>query len=95
MDARRAFPCWDEPAFKAKFNITLVVPRDRRALSNMPVASETDVDPDLKCVVFQRTPIMSTYLVAFIVGEYDYVEATDRNSILHRVYTPVGKAEQV
>ena len=44
-DARRAFPCWDEPTMKATFGLTLVVPKDRLALSNMPVKSET---PDLK-----------------------------------------------
>ena len=39
---------------------------------------------------YDRTPIMSTYLVAFVVGEFDYVEARDRNNVLIRVYTPVG-----
>ena len=43
---------------------------------------------------FQKTPVMSTYLVAFIVSEYDYVEATDSNGVLIRVYTPLGKKEQ-
>ena len=47
----------------------------------------------LKKVVFARTPIMSVYLLAFIVGEYDFVEATDSNGVKVRVYTPVGKAE--
>ena len=41
-DARRAFPCWDEPALKASFDVTLVVPKDRLALSNMPVKAATD-----------------------------------------------------
>ena len=43
--------------------------------------------------VFDRTPKMSTYLLAFIVGEYDYIEDKDRNGITIRVYTPVGKKE--
>ena len=47
----------------------------------------------LKKVTFARTPIMSVYLLAFIVGEYDFVEATDANGVKVRVYTPVGKAE--
>ena len=47
----------------------------------------------LKKVKFARTPIMSVYLLAFIVGEFDYVEETDSNGVKVRVYTPVGKAE--
>ncbi|KAG1651321.1 Puromycin-sensitive aminopeptidase [Nymphon striatum] len=75
-DARRAFPCWDEPAIKAVFNITLIVPKDRVALSNMNVK-------------FAPSPIMSTYLVAIVVGEYDYIEDTSEDGVLVRVYTPV------
>lgn len=94
-DARRCFPCWDEPAIKATFDITLTVPKDRVALSNMPVLKE-DALPggDLKRIRFDRTPIMSTYLVACVVGEYDYVEAKSEDGIIVRVFTPVGKKEQ-
>lgn len=45
-------------------------------------------------VKFARTPVMSTYLVAFVVGEYDFVETRSTDGVLVRVYTPVGKAEQ-
>jgi len=95
-DARRAFPCWDEPAVKATFDVTLVVPKDRVALSNMQVTSESahEKDSGLKVMTFEKTPIMSTYLLAFIVGEYDYVEGKDSDGVLVRVYTPVGKREQ-
>ncbi|XP_045766880.1 puromycin-sensitive aminopeptidase [Maniola jurtina] len=92
-DARRCFPCWDEPAIKATFDITLVVPADRVALSNMPVKQENIVG-DKKTLQFDTTPIMSTYLVAVVVGEYDYVEKTSRDGVLVRVYTPVGKSKQ-
>lgn len=95
-DARRAFPCWDEPAVKATFDVTLVVPKDRVALSNMPVVSEVPMEGDTnwKVMTYDRTPVMSTYLLAFVVGEYDYVEGKDADGVLVRVYTPVGKKAQ-
>ncbi|KAG1652086.1 Puromycin-sensitive aminopeptidase [Nymphon striatum] len=95
-DARRAFPCWDEPAIKAVFNITLIVPKDRVALSNMNVISDEvdSSDSNLRIVKFAPSPIMSTYLVAIVVGEYDYIEDTSEDGVLVRVYTPVGKTEQ-
>ena len=52
------------------------------------------MDGNLKRVTFARTPIMSTYLLAFIVGEFDFVEQKDANGVLVRVYTPVGRKEQ-
>ncbi|XP_055385276.1 puromycin-sensitive aminopeptidase [Condylostylus longicornis] len=93
-DARRCFPCWDEPACKATFDITLVVSQDRVALSNMPVKKEEALENGLRKVEFDRTPIMSTYLVAVVVGEYDFVEGKSSDGILVRVFTPVGKKEQ-
>ena len=61
-----------------------------------PVISDELLEGDEKhrVVKFDRTPIMSTYLLAFIIGEYDYVEARDADGVLVRVYTPVGKKEQ-
>eukprot|EP00079_Xenopus_tropicalis_P018894 XP_012808030.1 PREDICTED: aminopeptidase puromycin sensitive isoform X1 [Xenopus tropicalis] len=95
-DARRAFPCWDEPAIKATFDVILIVPKDRVALSNMNLIDRKPYpdDENLVEVKFARTPIMSTYLVAFVVGEYDFVETRSSDGVLVRVYTPVGKAEQ-
>ena len=49
---------------------------------------------DVKIVRFNQTPIMSTYLLAFIVGKYDFIESHDNDGIRIRVYTPVGKKEQ-
>ena len=93
-DARRAFPCWDEPAQKAVFAVTLVVPEDRVAVSNMPPSEVETGDDGLKTVRFADTPVMSTYLLAFIVGEFDYVETETKEGVTVRVYTPVGRREQ-
>ncbi len=93
-DARRAFPCWDEPARKAVFAVTLVVPEDRVAVSNMPPGEVTLGDDGLKTVRFAETPVMSTYLLAFVVGEFDYVETRTAEGVTVRVYTPLGRQEQ-
>lgn len=79
-DARRAFPCWDEPAFKAKYNITLVVDEDLEAISNAPVQCVQKVEGK-KAVTFKTTIKMSTYLVAFRVGKFECTEP---------VYTDAG-----
>jgi len=94
-DARRCFPCWDEPAVKATFDITVSAPKNRVVLSNMPVKEEVqDEDTsDYRVVKFETSPKMSTYLVAIVVGEYDYVEDS-QGSVKVRVYTPLGKTEQ-
>ena len=59
---------------------------------------KTDVpledDKAWKVVTFDRTPVMSTYLLAFITGEYDFVQDQDADGVTVRVYTPVGKKEQ-
>lgn len=95
-DARRAFPCWDEPSLKARFDVTLRVPKNRTALSNMPPKNEAP-SPGLdgwKDVRFETTPIMSTYLVAFCVGEFDVVEGQTAENVAVRVWTPPGLKEQ-
>mgnify|MGYP006101067795 FL=1 len=150
-DARRCFPCWDEPSLKATFGMILTVPEDRYglgafpnpdtvygpyvttrpslkgsilhasqvhclpihltvhpharlktdtflllyrvALSNMPEASVTKKESS-KTVVFETTPVMSTYLLAFCVGEFDFIEATTPEGVIVRCWTPVGKSEQ-
>lgn len=77
-DARRAFPCFDEPALKAEFTVTLLADKNLTCLSNMDVASETDVAQGAKkSVTFNKSPLMSTYLLAFIVGELKYIETKD------------------
>ncbi|XP_062195196.1 aminopeptidase M1-B isoform X2 [Phragmites australis] len=93
VDARRCFPCWDEPAFKAKFKLTLEVPSELVALSNMPAVKET-VNGPLKTIYYEETPLMSTYLVAIVVGLFDYIESSTLQGTKVRIYTQVGKSNQ-
>ncbi|KAG5356004.1 Aminopeptidase 2 [Yarrowia sp. B02] len=90
---RRAFPCFDEPALKAVFNITLIADKHLTCLSNMAVRNE-EPHGEKKKVVFKPTPLMSTYLVAFVVGELDYVEDSVNYRLPVRVYSTPGKAHK-
>jgi aminopeptidase N/puromycin-sensitive aminopeptidase len=69
-DARRAFPCFDEPAMKATYSVTLVIDKGDTAISNTNVIKDTPVGADKHAVEFATTPKMSTYLVAFLVGDF-------------------------
>lgn len=89
--ARRAFPCFDEPAFKASFGVTLIVPEDQFAVSNGPTESETNLGDGRKQIVFEDTMIMSTYLVAFIVGPFEATDPVDVNGTPLRIVHPIGK----
>jgi aminopeptidase N len=90
-DARRFFPCWDEPSFRARFQLTAVVPDNWLAISNMPVEKETKIDGG-KEVGFASTPPMSSYLNVFVAGELDLIETNAAGTQI-RVITTKGKAE--
>src|SRR5256885_1228756 len=102
-DARRFFPCWDEPAFRSRFQLTVVVPENWLAVSNMPIESERVVrrvrfaPPSQKItggkeVRFALTPPMSSYLNAFVAGELDFIESRVGPTQI-RVIGTKGKAE--
>ncbi len=90
-DARRAFPCWDEPTFKATYEITLTVPSHLAAYSNSPVTADVDLGDGRRRVSFGRTMKMSTYLVAFVVGPFEETPVVNVGGTPLRVVYPVGK----
>ena len=90
-DARRFFPCWDEPSFRARFQLTAVVPENWLAVSNMPIESEHKIDIG-KEVRFHPTPSMSSYLNVFVAGELDLIETKAAGTQI-RVIATKGKAE--
>ena len=90
-DARRFFPCWDEPAFRSRFQLTVVVPENWLVVSNMPIESEQKI-ADGKEVRFAPTPPMSSYLNVFVAGELDFIESRVGPTQI-RVIATKGKAE--
>jgi aminopeptidase N len=90
-DARRFFPCWDEPVFRARFQLTVVVPENWLAISNVPIESEEKSAAE-KEVRFAATPSMSSYLNVFVAGELDLIESRIGRTQL-RIIATKGKAE--
>ena len=90
VDARRAFPCFDEPDRKAVFEITLVVEPDVDAISNSPVVGIDDVGGKRR-FRFSPTMKMSTYLVAFVIGKLETTETVDVDGVPLRVVCTPGK----
>ncbi|MBF6560135.1 MAG: M1 family metallopeptidase [Candidatus Binataceae bacterium] len=87
-DARRAIPCWDEPALKAVFGVTLVIDENLTALSNGGLKGERTLGNGKKEMVFKDTIRMSTYLLAFIVGEFEATAPVDAGTPLRIVHVP-------
>jgi alanyl aminopeptidase len=95
-DARRAFPCFDEPSFKTPWELTLTIPAGTSAVSNTPVSSETAGEGGTRVVRFGKTDPLPAYLVAFAVGPFDYVEAgrAGMRKTPIRIVVPRGKASR-
>jgi puromycin-sensitive aminopeptidase len=92
-DARRAFPCWDEPDFKATYKVALEVDEALTAISNASIESEKKLGNGKKEVSFKETMKMSTYLVAFVVGEFEATEPVMADGKPIRIYAPPGKKQ--
>ncbi|HJM25431.1 MAG TPA: M1 family metallopeptidase [Nitrosopumilus sp.] len=71
-DARRAFPCWDEPEAKATFEISIIADNKFTAISNMPIKSKKKIK-NKTLYKFEKTPVVSTYLIYLGVGEFEYL----------------------
>src|ERR1700728_1354039 len=96
IDARKAFPCFDEPGFKVPWQVTVHVKKEDSAVSNTPILSETAESDGRKKVVFAETKPLPSYLVAVAVGPFEYVDAgkAGKNRTPVRIITPKGKAMQ-
>jgi len=91
-DARRAFPSFDEPDYKATFDISAVADKDQVAISNQKVVSDTAGPDNKHTIKFATTAKMSSYLAALVVGHFEYIEGT-ADGVPIRIYSTPGKKE--
>lgn len=91
-DARRAFPCWDEPKAKATFDISIIAENKFTAISNMPITSKKKMK-NKTIYKFAKTPVMSTYLVYLGVGEFEYLAGKIGKTIVRVVTTKGNKSK--
>lgn len=93
-DARRAFLCVDEPSVKAIFDLTFLIPQSHTVVSNTHIEGIKEHESGYKMVSFAPTPKMSTYLVAYIIGELEYLETKTKEGTIVRVFVTPGKKAQ-
>lgn len=92
--AREVFPCIDEPAAKATFELIMITPKDEVVLGNTKVSTEV-IEKNTKTTTFETTPKMSTYLLAFVMGDIKYKEAKTKKGVVVRTYATPDKVEYV
>lgn len=90
--ARQCFPCWDELVFKASFSLTLIIPKNKTAISNMPIIETKNLKRNTSCK-FDITPPIPPYLFGFIVGDFDFIEAKSSDGVIVRAYTIKDKTQ--
>lgn len=93
-DARRFAPMFDEPIYKATFDLSAVVPTGQMAISNMPVASSADIGNGTTRVTFRTSPKMSSYLLFFAVGDFERLAKDAGNGVEVGIVSPKGSGEQ-
>ncbi len=93
-DARRFAPMFDEPSYKATFDLSAAVPAGQMALSNMPAAREQDLGDGTKRVTFATTPAMSSYLLFFGLGDFERLTKPATATIQAGIVQPAGSGEQ-
>ena len=88
-DARRAFPCWDEPEAKATFDVSVITDNGLAAISNMPIVSKKKIGKKT-VYTFDSTPMMSTYLLYVGVGDFEFLQGRLGKTMI-RIVTTKGK----
>lgn len=91
-EARRAFPCFDHPSKKATFDVEFIIDEYLKGIANTPIIEERDLGNGKKLVRFERTPKMSTYLLFFGVGDFEFIENSSARPVV-RVATTPGKTQ--
>lgn len=93
--AREVFPCIDEPEAKATFDLSLTAPEHEIVLSNTPAASTTKAGTGYKKVTFEKSPVMSTYLLAFVIGEMHCAQAKTKSGVEIRTWATVAQPAEL